>query len=517
VINVLCYHLLSENSTFLEPFAHNRLRLKQVSDLPKLDDSEYWRVLSLICEYQSKYKKLPSAKALHDFVNTSSDLLISRAWTDTLAGSINELKEIDPVWLEQCSDPNVMMDEVIRQGRIDYLQFICQRSCDIALNGPSPKRDGNKKDESGPDDAKQYLIRALSKDVSRSVDETEGVWQENTEAIALRLNEYLSGKQTRVFSGFFQIDRKFVMRLGKTLVIAGNSGDGKSLFANSMIYNMACNGERILYNALEFSVDEVWESFAFIHQRKLRDQFPLPPKSDWTEHDPQHNPVITQEDVNNMTQLLTDIKAGSVPGLIDVVRKWTLEEFLAYYEANDPKRQYSVVVIDYASHLRLENNFRNEGEKQAAIDNVCAQLISWTHEKGKFLFITPAQIGKTAAKEAIKRWENLEDDDPEDSGYTLDSLYYGNALKQDGDFAISVFSPDDLKLQASPEMIVKCHKHRLTKSFGTIRLSVDTSCDYAFDANDPRLYFDVEADRPDSDGDDLIDKKWKNPYAKTNN
>lgn len=513
MIDILCYHLLKEDPDFLEPFVHNKVRLKQVSIFPKLEDSEYWRVLELVCEYHSKYKALPGAKALRDFVKTSTDLLISQAWTETLRQAVDDLEQINPARLKHCTDPNVMIDEAIRLGRIEYLRFICQVGSDIALSGPSPKRSGEKKSRSGPDDAKQFLIQELSKDVARSSNEFEGVWQENTEAIILKLNEYLSGKQTRVFSGFYQVDRRFVMRLGKTLVIAGNSGDGKSLFLNSMLYNMARNGERILYNALEFTVDEVWETFAFIHQRSLRDKFPLPPKSAWTEHDPQNNPVITQRDADNMLRLIADIKAGSVPGLIDVVRKWTLEEFLAYYEANDPQRHYSVVVIDYASHLQLDNNFRNEGEKQAAIDNICAELISWTHEKDKFLFITPAQIGKTAAKDAIKRFEGLEDDDPQDCGYTLDSLYYGNALKQDGDLAISVFSPDDLKYQDSPEMIVKCHKHRLTKSFGTIRLNVDTTCDYVYDANDVRNYHNSTMPAED---DDIIDKGLKNIYAQKN-
>ena len=249
--------------------------------------------------------------------------------------------------------------------------------------------------------------------------------------------------------------------------------------------------ERILYNALEFDTVDVWETLAFIHQRTLRDKYPLPPKTTWMEHDPTHNPTIVQRDMENMAALITDIRAGiSVPGCIDVIRKWTLEEFMAYYEANDPKRHYSVVVIDYASHLKPEGNYRSESDKQAAIDNICSRLIGWTHKQNKFLFITPAQIGKTAAKETLKTWEKADADTRalRKCGYSLDSLYYGNALKQDGDLAISVFSPDDLKDKPQPEMIVKCHKYRLTKSFGTISLNVDPTCDYAYDPLDIRQY-----------------------------
>ena len=157
---------------------------------------------------------------------------------------------------------------------------------------------------------------------------------------------------------------------------------------------------------------------------------------------------------------------------------WEPEEFKAYYESNDPKQHYSVVVIDYLAHMRPQgkSGFRNESERQAAIDEMASDFVSWTHEKQKFLFVTPAQIGKTAAKDALKRWDNS--DEGGDNGYTLDSLYYGNALKQDGDLVISVFSPQDLKDKTPPEMLVKCHKYRMTESFGQAVLNVDTDCGY---------------------------------------
>jgi len=94
--------------------------------------------------------------------------------------------------------------------------------------------------------------------------------------------------------------------------------------------------------------------------------------------------------------------------------------------------------------------------------------------KREFLVVTPAQIGKTAAKEASKAWEKADADERNlGCGYTIDSILYGNALKQDGDLMISVFSPDDLKSADPPQMRVKCHKYRLTESFGTISLNVD--------------------------------------------
>jgi hypothetical protein len=502
MIDILCYRLLKDQS-FLDIFVKNKTRLWKVSTRAKFDDSEYWRVLEMICAYHDKHKTLPTSSGLWNFVCLSKDLGVTEAWNAVLKEALNELQKMEPVRLKQCSDPNVLIEEVITEGRIENQKFIYQSGVNILIQGPSQLDEkGKKKNPTGPDDAKRFVIQELSKDIASASNEYEGVWQENSQVVAIKLDEYLNGKQKRVFSGFGQIDNRFVMRLGKTLVILGNSGDGKSLFTNSMIYNMAAKGERILYNALEFSVDETWEALAFIHQRHLRDRYPLPPKATWMRHDAMENPLITQADINNMGAILTDYANGGVSGPIDVIRKWTLDEFLAYYEANDPQRHYSVVVIDYASHLRLDNNFRNEGERQAAIDNICSRLVSWTHEKNKFLFVTPAQVSKTAAKDAVKRWENSEDEVGE-SGYTLDSLYYGNALKQDGDLVISVFSPEDLRKKTPPEMLVKCHKHRMTESFGQIVLNVDVDHEYVYDGLFEPLKRTV---MQHEDDDDRIDK-----------
>lgn len=482
MIDILCFRLLKDQSLH-DAFVKQKARLYKISIRPKLDDSEFWRVLEMTCKYHDKFKSLPTTTGLYNFVCQTKDLGVTEAWQAVLKQALADLKEIDAVRLKQCTDANVLIEQTIEQGRIENTKFIAQRMVDIAVQGPSQLDDkGKKKNPTGPDDAKRYAIQELSKDVGTASEEYEGVWQENSQVVAMKLDEYLNDKQKRVFSGFGQIDKRFVMRLGKTLVILGNSGDGKSLFTNSMLYNMAAKGERILYNALEFSVDETWEALAFLHQRKLRKRFKLPPKSKWMQHDAIHNPTITDEDIANMGEILRDYANGGVPGPIDVIRKWTLDEFLAYYEANDPQRHYSVVAIDYASHLRIDNNFRNEGERQAAIDNICSRLVSWTHEKNRFLFVTPAQVSKTAAKDALKRWENHEDEVGE-SGYTLDSLYYGNALKQDGDLVISVFSPEDLRVKKIPEMLVKCHKHRATESFGQITLNVDVAHECVYDGN----------------------------------
>jgi hypothetical protein len=498
MIDLLCYHLLKAESheKWLDPFVKNKTALDKVAQLPKLEEDHFWMILHFICIYYDKHRELPTISGIRDFVKNSRDLQITESWTTALTETLKSLPEMDEVRIRQAKDPNVIIETAIHDGRVLWELFLFERARDIAVSGPAPKpKPGQKKKLSGADDAKQFLVHELSKDVTCVGSDREGVWQENIEAVALKLNEYLSQKQKRILSGYKQIDNQFVMRIGKTLVIMGNSGDGKTLFLTSMVYNMARNGERILYNALEFTVDETWEALTFIHQRSLIDRYPLPPKHKWMMHDPQHNPIITDRDINYMTEVMRDLHNGGVPGLIDVCQRWTLEDFLAYYEANDPQRHYSVVVIDYASHLRLENNYRNEGERQAAIDNICSRLVSWTHEQNKFLFITPAQVSKTAAKDAIKRFEN-KDDEVGDSGYTLDSLYYGSALKQDGDLSISVFSPDDLK--DKNEMQVKCHKYRHTRSFGNITLKVDTDHEYVFDEGDPAM---TRVMQPIEDGD----------------
>ena len=122
-----------------------------------------------------------------------------------------------------------------------------------------------------------------------------GIWQDNTETLEQQLADYRTKqKEQRVRFGFPEIDDHWVALWGKSVFIAGSSGDGKSTFLHSAVYNMARAGERILYVSLEFKPAEIWEFLAFIHTHQFRDRMFLPAQSVWQQG------KATDEDHTNM-------------------------------------------------------------------------------------------------------------------------------------------------------------------------------------------------------------------------
>lgn len=166
MIDILVYNLLSaeRQPKFLDAFLKHKTRLWKVAIKAKLDDSEYWRVLELICAYHDKHHTLPTSSGLWNFVCHTKDLGVTEAWNAVLKQALADLREMDAVRLKQCTDPNVLVEETILQGRIENQKHIFQSGVDIAIQGPSQIIDGKKKNRSGPDDAKRYVMQELSKD-----------------------------------------------------------------------------------------------------------------------------------------------------------------------------------------------------------------------------------------------------------------------------------------------------------------------------------------------------------------
>jgi replicative DNA helicase len=487
VLSILVYRLLTE--PLHEALVRHRTILRKAVERPKNDpatgvppdDDQLYRVLGAILDYDEENRQCPQGwQSLWEYCADHPKFGDLRSQAETIrVAAENLLRDFDPFLLGAASDINVLVQNVLVEARRMYYVYIGDMMRIIAYNSPDAgaKRaaaEANK--ESGCDAAKQAALRLFAKDFGEEIQSgVEGIWQENTEALEARFAEYMAGRKLRVWTGFRSIDKNTVLRLGKTLTIAGNSGDGKTLFLNSLIYNMARRGERILYNALEFSVEETWENLAFIHCHSFRDRTFLPSQALWRQHDPASgHQTVTDRDYENMRKVISDIKeSSSVPGLIDVVRKFEWEDLEQYYEANDQQNHYTAVVVDYVGFFQVE--FRNESEKVGALDTLISRIVQWVHLKDKFLFVTPAQVKKSAAERAYAQYEK----DQTSGGYDSNSLYYGTALRNDGDIMMWVFSPDGMKLDN--EMRVGCAKHRNTDKFPDHILRVDPRTKMVYD------------------------------------
>jgi hypothetical protein len=260
------------------PLAHEtiikyRLALKKIYIDLRFTEAER-HTLKAILLYDELFGKAPeSLDNILDFTRTACEELFHHR--DTIAEEIKELKEGE----DECKDKdiNVIVINCIKKARKYWFLDALDHCMGIALNGPSRGADGKRGNPSGVDDAKQELYRRLGADASIDPSVPGGIWQENTANTEQKLSDYINKKKnSRVKLGFGAIDRKFVIRHGKTVVVAGMAGDGKTSFLTSAVYNMSAAGENILYITMESKPDEIWENLAFIHCDKYRDRFHLP-------------------------------------------------------------------------------------------------------------------------------------------------------------------------------------------------------------------------------------------------
>jgi hypothetical protein len=462
MIEVLLFRLFTEPDLHQAVIKH-RQQLKWVATHGR-DDGLY-DVLDTILRYDEQYGKLPEKPtALLQFCDTSSDALLMQR-SEALRPDLKRMKEVATSELRaEFTDIDVLIDYTVAEARKRYHTYVYERAKSIVNQGPSASKD----DPTGPDGALAFVRKYWSYDLSPVATSVAGIWQDNTETLEQQLADYRTKqKEQRVRFGFPQIDEHWVALWGKSVFIAGSSGDGKSTFLHSAVYNMARAGERILYVSLEFKPAEIWEFLAFIHTHQYRDRMFLPAQSVWQQGN------ATDEDHKNMSLVIEDIKQRTtVPGLIDVQQFFTWDEIEQYWEANNAKNQYTVVVVDYLYKLNVPTSGKYAGDIAIAKNALVSRVINWCHQLGSFVFISPSQVNREAHKAAKK----------DGGGYDLDSLYACSAIQQDADLVMSLLSTDESK--AINSLMVKCLKFRGTERFPEHDLRLDPRTKYVQDGKE---------------------------------
>jgi hypothetical protein len=405
MIDILCYRLLKDQS-FLDIFVKNKARLWKVATRAKFDDSEYWRVLEMICAYHDKHKTLPTSSGLWNFVCLSKDLGVTEAWNAVLKEALNELQKMEPVRLKQCSDPNVLIEEVITKGRIENQKFIYQCGVDILIQGPSQLDEkGKKKNPTGPDDAKRYVLQELAKDIVISGDAVSGSMQQNAASIAQYLSDiYNADDKDRILTGFSQLDEAFLIgkRFMKFIGIMGFSNEGKSLFTRTLAYNFALQGHKTLYVTLEGEdALDCLTKFAFLHACNFQGQkcplkvkghenctFDMPSYENWKLKQ------VTREQYEHVDFVLVCLKHHDVP--IYVHDRKTINTW-EQIEAAVESEGYEVVVIDYIGILATPDAKAKDRDFVIdAIYNKASELCG----KKSVIVMSPLQVNREGKRQA---------------------------------------------------------------------------------------------------------------------
>ena len=412
MIDILCYRLLKDQS-FLDIFVKNKTRLSKVASRPKLDESEYWRVLDLICSYHSKHKELPSSSDLWNFLCLNHDLGVTEAWTAVLKEALNDLKEIEPVRLKQCTDPNVLIEETILQGRIENQKHIFQSGVDIAIQGPSQIIDGKKKSRSGPDDAKRYVMQELSKDTDSGGEAISGSLRQNAENVMKHLMDiFNSDDSDRLLLGFEQADEAFLIgkRFLKFLGILGFSNEGKSLLLRTLAYNFALQGHKTLFVTLEGEdALDCMTKFAFLHGSNWHGKrCPISTSPFFKEHADKHEGCtyslpsyeewkqkkVSQLDFSHVNWAVAALKLHEVP--LYVYDRKTMGNWEAI-EAAVEAEKYECVVIDYMSILDIPDT--KDKDRDFAVTALYDKAASLTGRLGTVI-VTPLQVNREGKKQA---------------------------------------------------------------------------------------------------------------------
>lgn len=469
------------------PYAHDtivkyRQALKKIFVDLRGTDCEF-HTLKAILLYDEQFGKAPEKlDDVVDYAKHSCEELFG--YKDFISAEVDLLKTETDEYADK--DINVIVHNCIKKARNYWFIESLDHCIGIVYNGPQPGQD---KSLTGVDGAKRELYRRLGSDSILDENMPGGIWQDSTTDTEMKLSDYLhKKKKDRVKLGFGAIDSKFVIRKGKTVVIAGAAGDGKSSFLTSAVYNMSVAGENVLYVTMESKPDEIWENLAFVHAFQWRERMYLPSKSDWNQHEPD-NPTITSTDYDHMLEILADIRNRThCKGLVDVQCFFTLEEIQSYFEANDPKNHYTAVVIDYLGKLNVAVDKYQKEEQQR--ENMIRQAVNWCAKKGTFALFSPSQVNRESNKAAKK---NSKEDAP--GKYDLNAIFKSSVLQQDVGLFISIFSPDELRMDN--QMQVSCLKHRDTERFEDHKLLIDPRTKYVYDLYDLHKETPVPSDYED--------------------
>jgi hypothetical protein len=477
----LCFRLLRKDDLH-ELIARHRKKLEWVTTA--MFGEELVRDLLLpILDFDAKYGKTPKPKDLIDFTSTSDNKYYSVAAVEM---EIEKFKDIDEAELQLKMDGDVLVDLAVKEVRQLFHLNIMRRYGTILLSAPQSNGNKSKKKElCGINDAMAFVREQWTHDLADEAPIPAGMLHENVHQVAGQLNEYLnSNDEDRLYTLFPAIDEKCVIRRGKFLGIVGGSGDGKTLFLNTLVYNFARQGKNVLHIPLEFSPKEMWEAFAFLHCSYFSKKYPnMPSRHDWEMKN------VTPKQVQQMREVIQDIRSRtSLPGLIDFQQLRTWDDTVAYLEANNKKNSYDVVVIDYFSESTFEVEGRNQQERESAVNAIISKAIKLAHsfDGGRGItVVSPAQITKEAKKLAKDREEGR-------GAYSIDSIHTYKSMRFDADLLFGVYADEDMKFNWTSE--VNCIKWRGTEFFGPFSTTINPNSKHVRQqgdaANEKEIAFD---------------------------
>lgn len=372
-------------------------------------------------------------------------------------GYTQQLRDIEDDEEEDNINAAVLVDAV-------YHQAYNFRYADIHLIASKIATDSMKNEhtkESGPQAAKEYIQEEESRLYVKGTKSVHGDLRDpdNLQYIEDLINSYMLSDSTRLFTGFKNIDN--VTLIGRKqniryIGILGYTHHGKSLFLNTMVYNMACQGANVFLCPREQSIDMTYMTLVWLHYKKVCPERKMVSLADWQrlgEH-------VGKEAWDTIRFILKDLREGNtLPGrlVVEPCKSWDeIEETL---RITNKKYNYDVLAVDYLAHLdttgsKKESDF--EKQKQTFRKAQMLSLDGIENDKSGLVVITPLQANKKGRDEAA---------DQEGDKYgvyeSLGAVDYFTQAAQDMDCVIGLWYEGEKCLDVKPpQMIVHCMKGR---------------------------------------------------------
>lgn len=440
----------------------------------KMGDESYLAALEAVLLYDRDNGKCPSnATNLKSWVALNTGNHAHLAKSSALIDS--DLESLTESGVDVPDDCETSMRDVYRVALKEY----DTRSYDVAkliVSGKKgyPKGSG----QVGIEAAELYMADRRKNRMDDRPKVVDGDIRENLDHIVRLLDEYLADiDMERVLTGFQHIDectligRKYQNRW---IGILGYTNHGKSMFLNSMLYNIARAGKNVLLVPREASVTETWMRFLFMHSVNFT--MPFVSLSEWQMSKGQVAPEVYQ----TMRFLIEDLNSGTTfKGKLDVKQLRSWDEITEYLRLQKSRGvEYDVLALDYLTHLEVTGKNDVEEHKK---DFRKAQMLSQNgimNDNSGLVIITPLQANRTGHDDALAR-----EGDDKGKYESLGAIDWYTQAAQDMDMVVGVWYEGDLKDMEPPEMKVFCMKSRAEKYFADHMVQIDRRTRYIRDKN----------------------------------
>jgi RecA/RadA recombinase len=443
-----------------------------------LIDEQFCATLRAILIYSKKMSACPdSFITLRQYIQINSESV--KFFKQRREEIYEEITELEQDKSEVATDTNVLLELVFDEGLKAYDINSLIEEIDIRKGVKNWPEDSG---ETGQDAAVLYRQQSNAKRRDKKLRTVDGDLVKNIDYVDSLFESFLQKRDIgRIVTGFDHIDDATLIGQGypnRWIGILGYTNHGKSMYLMSLLYNMALTGKRVLLVPREFSVDEAYMRFAFMHAKNFPDM-PIISLNDWQMTGEKG---ISLDVWETKEFLIKDLKEGdTLKGSLDVKQFDTLNQIVDYARAMNASEPFDVIAVDYLTHLEVKvMKGMNEVEAHKQDFRKC-QMLSQNgvmNDKKGITIITPLQANKDGYEKATK------DKTGGDFGVyeSLGAVEWYTQAAQDMDLIISVFyEGDDLRDNDPPQMRVACMKSRSERFFNTHLVQVDVKTRYVHD------------------------------------